>query len=240
MCPKGIHFSQSRLFVRTTHMTRKPKNTRTKSRRSSRKRTWLSPRYSGLLAIVALLALGMINPDARDNVAEALNLSHIISPSKPLSSKVQGPITEGVWTVARVVDGDTIIVGASADSAGQYRVRLIGADTPEVVRPNTPVEPFGPEASEFTKQKIAAAGNRVRLVFDGDQVDKYNRTLAMVYLQMPDGQEIWLNERLIREGLARAQTQYRYSKGAKDAFRRAETEAKNARRNIWSLPFSGI
>jgi len=67
-------------------------------------------------------------------------------------------------------------------------------------------------------------------------VDRYSRILAMVYLQMPDGQEIWLNELLIREGLARTLLQDRYSRGAKDALQRAEQEARNAKRNLWSLP----
>ena len=185
------------------------------------------------IVAVGLVLLGFFNTDVRDRVAEVLEpiLPGISSPYKPLPSKVRGPIEEGVWTVIRVVDGDTLIVG---NTDGQYQVRLIGADTPEVVRPNTPIEPFGPEASAFTKRKIAEARNQVRLSFDGDQVDRYGRNLAMVYLQMPNGQEVWLNELLIREGLARAQTQYRYSRGAKNVFRQAETEAKNARRNLWS------
>jgi endonuclease YncB( thermonuclease family) len=56
----------------------------------------------------------------------------------------------------------------------------------------------------------------------------------MVYLQTSTG-EVLLNELLIREGLARAKTQYRYSKGMKDRFRTAENAAKAERRNIWSL-----
>lgn len=188
----------------------------------------------GISAIIAviLILLGLVNPDLRNQVAEALNLP--LSSDKPLASKVKGPLIEGIWTVVHVVDGDTIVVGDSTDKNKQYRVRLIGADTPEVVKPNTPVEPFGPEASEFTKQKIAEAHNQVRLAFDGDELDKYGRSLAMVYLQMPEG-EVWLNELLIREGLARAQLQYRFSKGAKDVFRQAEAEAKAAKRNLWSL-----
>ncbi|MCL2709735.1 MAG: thermonuclease family protein [Planctomycetaceae bacterium] len=181
----------------------------------------LSPTTAGMIVFVVLLVGGLIGSFAVNNV--------------PLDSKTKAPITEGIWDVVRVVDGDTIIVGDAEDKAQQYRIRFIGADTPEVVKPNTPTEPFGPEASEFTKRKIAEANNTVRLAFDGEQVDRYNRTLAMVYLTMPDGKEIWLNELLIREGLARAQTQYRYSKGAKDAFRQAEAEAKEAKRNLWGL-----
>ena len=181
----------------------------------------LSPTTAGMIVFVVLLVCGLLGSVAFDHI--------------PLDSKTKAPITEGMWEVVRVVDGDTIIVGDIEDRAKQYRIRLIGADTPEVVKPNTPVEPFGPEASAFTKHKIAEAGNVVRIAFDGDQTDRYDRTLAMVYLQMPDGKEIWLNELLIREGLARAQTQYRYSKGAKDAFQRAEEEAKKAKRNLWNL-----
>ena len=190
------------------------------------KQLGLSPKTAGMIIFVVLLVCGLFGSFAIDNA--------------PLSSKTKAPITEGMWTVVRVVDGDTLIVGDTDDRTKQYKVRLVGADTPEVVKPNTPVEPFGSEASEFTKQKIAEADNAVRLAFDGDQVDKYDRCLAMVYLQMPDGTEIWLNELLIREGLARAQLQYRYSKGAKDAFQRAEAEAKSAKKNLWSLPSSGI
>ena len=207
-------------------------------KKSSRKKPRLSPRYTGLIILAVLLVLGLISPDARDHVAEALNLPDIFTPHKPLPSKKKGQLEEGMWEVVRVVDGDTLIVGNKTGT--QYRVRLIGADTPEVVKPNTPPQPFGHEASEFTMQKIAEAGNFVRLAFDGDQVDKYDRNLAMVYLQMSDGTEIWLNELLIREGLARAQLQYRFSKGAKAIFRQAETEAKNAKKNLWSLPSGSI
>jgi len=210
-------------------MARKSKRSRKTTIRW--KKFLLSRRGLGIIIAVVLLLLGAISPDLRDSVAEALSITN---PNKPLASKVQGPLTEGIWTVAYVVDGDTLRV---EDSAGAlYYVRLIGADTPEVVKPNTPVEPFGPEASDFSKRVIAMANNRVRIAFDGYQVDRYNRSLAMVYPQMLDGSEVWLNELLIREGLARAQTQYRYSKGAKAAFRQAEEDAKRAKKNLWSLP----
>ena len=50
-------------------------------------------------------------------------------------------------TLVRVVDGDTIQVEVDGQ---RENVRLIGIDTPETKRPNTPVECFGPEASAFT------------------------------------------------------------------------------------------
>ena len=74
----------------------------------------------------------------------------------------------------RVVDGDTIIL-----SNGE-KVRLIGVDTPETVRPNTPVEYYGKEASAFTKKMVE--GKDVKLEYDWQQRDKYGRLLAYVYL----------------------------------------------------------
>ena len=109
----------------------------------------------------------------------------------------------------------------------------IGADTPETVKSGSPVEAFGVDASDFTKQKIADANHRVRIAFDGEQLDRFGRTLAMVFLTMPNGQEVWLNELLIREGLAHARLDYHYSHGAKLSFAVAEVEARKHRRNLW-------
>ena len=51
-------------------------------------------------------------------------------------------------TVERVVDGDTVDLRFAS---GRERVRLLGIDTPETVKPNTPVQCFGPEASARAK-----------------------------------------------------------------------------------------
>ena len=130
----------------------------------------------------------------------------------------------GMYRVARVVDGDTLVLAGG----GKERVRLIGADTPETVKPNCPVEPWGPEASQFTKDFLA--GGAVRLEFDGDPHDKYGRILAYVWVG-----DRMLNEELLRAGLARAELQYHYSKAMKARFHRAESEARAARRGIWSV-----
>ena len=182
--------------------------------------------------IVILFLIGCIGHETQGQGTEPVHQS-AITPYDPLPSRSKSPIEAGVWTVVQVADGDTLVVGDRIDRRKQYRVRLIGADTPEVVKSATPVEAFGVEASDFTKQKIAEAGDRIRLAFDGEQLDRYGRTLAMVWLQMPDGQEVWLNELLIREGLAHARLDYRYSHGAKLSFAVAEVGARKDRRNLW-------
>jgi micrococcal nuclease len=135
-------------------------------------------------------------------------------------------LSEGTYNVGRVVDGDTLVLAGTTKTY----IRLIGADTPETVKPNTPVQPFGREASQFTRDAIAQNGNKIRICFDGDQTDRYGRTLAMVWLG-----ETLLNEQLIREGLARAELQYRYSQEMKNRFQAAEDLAKHEKRGIWSL-----
>lgn len=96
-------------------------------------------------------------------------------------------------TVLRVVDGDTILVRSSR---GKERVRYIGVDTPESVKPNTPVQCYGHEASNYNRSLVA--GRQVRLVPDHEAQDKYGRTLAYVYL----GGKL-VNAELLRLGYAR-------------------------------------
>ncbi|MBP5620832.1 MAG: thermonuclease family protein, partial [Thermoguttaceae bacterium] len=65
-------------------------------------------------------------------------------------------------------------------SGARERVRLIGANTPETVKKDWPIEPFGPEASEYTKLRVEETGYVATLVADGNAYDQYNRRLAFV------------------------------------------------------------
>ena len=141
-----------------------------------------------------------------------------------------GRIPEGAYTVSRAVDGDTLLL-----TNGQ-RVRLLGVDTPETVKPNTPVEPFGPEASAYTKQALAEYGNRVYLRLDRERTDKFGRTLAFVYLGESDAPPArLLNEELVQAGLGRALLSFNYSAPMKRRLAKAQADAKANRRGIWSL-----
>ena len=95
--------------------------------------------------------------------------------------------------VIRVVDGDTIEV---ALDGGTDDVRYIGVDTPETVKPGEPVQCYGPEASEFNHELVD--GETVRLVFDRELRDVYDRLLAYVYVD-----DRFVNAALIRAGYAR-------------------------------------
>ncbi len=133
-------------------------------------------------------------------------------------------------TVERCVDGDTLIVALA--NGKKERIRFIGANTPETVKPNHPVEPFGPEASAYTKRRVAEAHNVATLVADGSTYDRYNRRLAFVYL---GNDRISLNEELCRQGLAKAETQYTFSKEMKERLKAAAALAEREGLGIYSL-----
>ena len=137
----------------------------------------------------------------------------------------QDVISGDLAFVQRVVDGDTLLLGTGE------RVRLIGVDTPETKRPNTPVQYFGKEATAFTRRMVE--GKRVRLGFDPANAhlkhrDRYGRTLAYVFLE--DG--TLLNSEIIRQGYGFAMTQYPFAR--MDEFRRLEREAREQRRGLWN------
>src|SRR3954469_18143133 len=79
-------------------------------------------------------------------------------------------------TVTRVVDGDTVHV---ALGGRDETVRYIGMDTPESVKPDTPVQCFARKASAENHRLVE--GRRVRLRFDAEARDRYGRLLAYVY-----------------------------------------------------------
>jgi micrococcal nuclease len=117
------------------------------------------------------------------------------------------------------VDGDTIHV------EGIGSIRLIGIDTPETVDPRGPVEFFANESSAFTSRMVQ--GEVVRLEFDFQRKDKYDRTLAYVYLQ--DG--TFVNAEIVKQGYGHAYTQYPFK--YLDQFRGYEREARAAGRGLW-------
>lgn len=134
-----------------------------------------------------------------------------------------GPQAGEQYKCIRVVDGDTLMVRHEKERP--IRVRLIGVDTPETVRPETPVEYFGREASAFTRR--LAEGRNVRLEFDQQRRDKYDRLLAYVYL--PDG--TMLNEEIIRQGYGHVFMKFPFR--FKKRFRSLEKEARKQGRGLW-------
>jgi len=103
--------------------------------------------------------------------------------------------------VTKVFDGDTLRLATGE------KVRLIGIDAPETeysYKDQREKRKRSPEyyqearrATQFLKELVE--GKRVRLEFDLEKRDKYDRLLAYVYL--PDG--TFVNAEILKEGYAR-------------------------------------
>ena len=126
--------------------------------------------------------------------------------------------------VTRVVDGDTIHVSVGGEDE---TVRYIGIDTPESVKPGTPVQCFAKAASAANERLVD--GRRVRLSFDAERRDRYGRLLAYVYRADDDA---FVNARLVQDGYARTLTippNVRFA----ERFASLARDAREGRRGLW-------
>ncbi len=150
---------------------------------------------SGLLAALAL----------------AGSMSVALAQSQPAPIEVRG--------LARVVDGDTIVIA-------ETRVRLEGVDAPETGQTCKRAW-IGPFAGTWACG-TAAASALAKLVENREVVcahkgwDKYNRFLGVCAVEGRD-----INAEMVRAGLAWAFVKYSL------AYVREEAEARDAKRGIW-------
>lgn len=133
-------------------------------------------------------------------------------------------------TVSKISDGDTIHLITPEQT--KLTVRLYGIDAPETPKIshrtgtiNKPGQPYGEESLSALTHKIM--GRQVRL--DILDIDKYKRMVGMIWL---DDRNI--NLEMVREGYAEAFVEY-LKPPYRTQFLEAESEAKAAKRNIWSL-----
>ncbi len=88
--------------------------------------------------------------------------------------------------VSRVIDGDTLEI---TDKGNRESVRLLGINTPERG------EVLYDEAKRFLEE--LSLNKSVRLEFGKDRYDRYNRTLAYIFVN-----EFNINKEIVRQGYA--------------------------------------
>lgn len=125
-----------------------------------------------------------------------------------------------VYTVKRVVDGDTI------DLSNGERVRLIGVDIPELHHPKKAVQYFAEEAYQFVKK--LAEGQEVVLEYDWERKDKYGRTLAYIHRKSDN---LFVNAEIVKQGYGFAYTRFPFKH--LDEFRRFEQNAREEELGLW-------
>jgi endonuclease YncB( thermonuclease family) len=117
-----------------------------------------------------------------------------------------------------VIDGDTLVL------RGGQRLRLIGIDAPEMPHDGRGPEPYAREALVDL-----SSGRAVGVQYGQPPHDRYGRGLAHLFLANGDN----VQASLLRRGLATSlflppNGEYL------DCYAAAETEARAARRGIWS------
>ena len=137
--------------------------------------------------------------------------------SAPASPRTSAPAATTPCVVASVSDGDTLTC------RDKTRVRLLLIDAPETAQ-----RPYGTQARDALR-RLAPVGAEVRLERDVQPRDRYERTLAYVWL--PNGR--MANEEMARQGYAVSLT-YPPNVRHVERIRSAVEEAKRGRRGLWS------
>ncbi len=149
-------------------------------------------------------------------------LTCVLALGTPSCTGGAAPAADGRATVTEVIDGDTIDVEIGGRTE---RVRLIGIDTPETKKPDSPVECYGPEASAFTAS-LLPIGTEVLIERDIVGRDDYGRLLGYVHLVGADARATtFVNMEIVEQGYAGPLTIEPNSTFARDfaaAARRAE------------------
>lgn len=126
----------------------------------------------------------------------------------------------------KAVDGDTAKLSVKGRT---YTFRFLAVDTPETVKPNTPVAFMGKRASDYTKSELKKA-KKIQIQYDGNKTDKYGRRLAWIWV---DGK--LLQDKLVRKGYARVYYiygKYRYTDILKTSERKARKKNSVSGRTI--------
>ena len=184
------------------------------------------------LGATAIALIGCSNARTPQIIAEP---NTTVVEREPLAS-ISGPVRRGPLAanavVRRTVDGDTLDVvllrNDGTPSASTERVRLIGIDTPETKRPDTPIECFGKKASAAAAALLPNT-TPVRLERDVEERDRYGRLLAYVF-RASDG--LFVNHELVRTGFA-ASYPYPPNVTYADVFREAANAARAASVGLW-------
>ena len=135
-------------------------------------------------------------------------------------------------TVVQVTDGDTLVL-----DDGRV-VRLIGTQAPKLPlgREGYPTWPLAPEAK--TALEELTLNRSVQLGYGGEEIDRYGRQLAHVFVQTAEGL-LWAQQAMIAKGLARVYS-FPDNRACLDLLFAAEGKARVAGLGIWSDPYYSV
>lgn len=124
--------------------------------------------------------------------------------------------------VLSVHDGDSITLEARW---GKEKIRLCGVDAPELS------QNLGVQSRDNLRSLIAAAGNQV--IVTPIEKDRYDRTVAEVFVVMGDGKEKFLQEEQLGAGLTRVYPAFVANCPNREVLEQAEEMAKAKSLGVW-------
>ena len=142
-----------------------------------------------------------------------------------IAMHVNAETTTKKVSFVRCVDGDTAVFNVDGNEA---KYRFLAIDTPESVKPNTAVEEFGKDASEYTCNKLTNAKEIIIEYENSNKTDKYGRYLGWIWI---DGS--LLQKELISVGYAKVAYiygKYRYT----ESLCLIQSLAKKEKYGLWS------
>lgn len=187
--------------------------------------------FCSLALVVALSACGQTEAKSIDAVQKqqqtTTQSNAATTQPSPAKPAVQPTAPKRIQAkVITPIDGDTIKVQLNGK---EETIRLLLIDTPETHHPKLGEQPYGKEASNFTKSLVE--GKTVELEQDvNNGPDKYGRLLYYVYV---DGKSI--QEQLLQKGLARVAYIYVPNVKYVDKYREIQGKAQKAGVGIWSV-----
>lgn len=119
-----------------------------------------------------------------------------------------------------VVDGDTVIL------VDGQKVRYIGINAPELAHDNHSAEPYGEDSKRFNA--LLVDRKSVRLEFDRERFDRYQRLLAYIFLK----NATFVNAEILANGYAYL-LRYRPNLKYDQILLQSQRSAMSAKKGIW-------
>lgn len=135
--------------------------------------------------------------------------------------------------VVEVTDGDTVVLESG------LVVRMIGTQAPKLPlgREGFPTWPLAPEAKAELSSLLL--NKPVLLGYGGEEVDRYERALAHVFLEGDGGERLWAQHYMVQSGFARVYS-FPDNRACLDQLFAAEAQARVERLGIWADPYYSV
>ncbi len=176
---------------------------------------------------IALLLVTQLSCAAVYQWTDAQGRKHYSDKPHAQAVELQLTKTYSYSVVKKVYDGDTVQL-----SDGR-KIRLLGINTPEIEHSNQAEQEGGELAKKWLTE--ALIGKKVRLEFDQEKRDKYQRYLAHIFTE----QDLHLNRELVRLGFASVNVFPPNLKYVPELVE-AEGEAEVSKLGIWAYSEYGV